>query len=230
MGWEVCRWLRGISRGKTGRPGGCGAPRSWLILGLKPGPSVGGPGFLVGNRNCPRMPVRHHRPPRLKGANMGSRRPVHPLLLEPSYWRTRLQELGELGPSFMTKPRPELCAGGRDVVEFQIRTHDGSSLWGLLVRPTLRAGPWPARVRSLTPSAPMDVDRAWVESGGVELIFEETPGRKLEDRVLDVVHVTRLALHTEGVDAHGVRYPPPEQGTGLDAFRIAEQLFRSKLC
>ena len=161
---------------------------------------------------------------------MGSRRPVHPLLLEPSYWRNRLQELGESGPSILTKPRPELCAGGRDVVEFQIRTHDGSSLRGLLVRPTLRAGPWPARVRSVAPSAPMTVDRPWVEGGGVELIFEETLGRKLEDRVLDVVHVSRLALHTEGVSGDGVSYPPPEEGAGLDEFRIAEQLFRTKLC
>lgn len=160
---------------------------------------------------------------------MGTRRSVHPLLLEPSYWRIRLQELGVRGPSVLTKPRPELCAGGRDVVEFQIRTHDGGSLWGLIVRPTLRAGPWPARVRSVAPSALMAVDRSWIEGGGAELIFQETAGRKLEDRVLDVVHVSRVALHIEGIDGGGVTYPPSDEGAGFDEFRIAEQLFRIKM-
>ncbi len=160
---------------------------------------------------------------------MGTRRSIHPLLLEPTYWRTRLMKLGEQGPSTLTKPRPDLCAGGRDVVEFHLRTHDGGSLWGLLVRPTLRAGPWPARVRSVAPSNPMNVDRAWIEAGGAELIFEEQLGRKLEDRVLDVVHVSRLARQTEGIDQAGVSFPPPERGSGLDEYRIAEQLFISKL-
>jgi len=161
---------------------------------------------------------------------MGTRRSVHPLLLEPTYWRSRLGELGEQRPSLLLTPRPELCGGGRDVVEFRIRTHDGEALWGLLARPTLRAGPWPARIRSVGPAALLTVNHRWVEDGGAEFVFQQAAGRKLEDRVLDVVHVSRMAFHTEGIDRFRVTYPPPCRGLDLDEFRIAEQLFDGKFC
>lgn len=161
---------------------------------------------------------------------MGSRRPVHPLLLEPTYWRSRLQELGEQRPSLLLTPRPDLCVGGRDVVEFRLRAHDGQAIWGLLARPTLRAGPWPARVRSVGPAALVEVDRAWVEAGGADVVFQELAGRRLEDRVLDVVHVSRMAMHTEGVDREQLGYRSSESNAAPDEFRIAEHLFANKYC
>ncbi|MDA1263679.1 MAG: hypothetical protein O2816_01210, partial [Planctomycetota bacterium] len=69
--------------------------------------------------------------------------------MEPSFWRNRLGDLGPERPSTLLTPRPDLCCGGRDVVEFRISAHDGQALTGLLARPTLRAGPWPAHIRSV---------------------------------------------------------------------------------
>jgi len=161
---------------------------------------------------------------------MGNRRPVHPLLLEPTYWRSRLQELGEQRPSLLLTPRPDLCVGGRDVVEFRLRAHDGQALWGLLTRPTLRAGPWPARVRSVGPADLVEVDRGWVEGGGADFVFQELAGRRLEDRVLDVVHVSRMAMHTDGIDRDRLSYQASRGSEAPDEFRIAEQLFDGKFC
>lgn len=159
---------------------------------------------------------------------MGTRRSVHPLLLEPTYWRNRLQELGEQRPSLLLTPRPDLCKGGRDVVEFRVHAHDGQALRGLLARPTLRAGPWPARIRSVGPEDPFVVDRTWIEDGGAEFVFQEPTGRKLEDRVLDVVHISRMAFQTEGVDRFNVSYPALDEGLEPDEFRITEHLIAGK--
>jgi hypothetical protein len=74
----------------------------------------------------------------------------------------------------------------------------------------------------------MEVDRAWIENGGAEFVFQEPAGRKLEDRVLDVVHMSRMAFHTEGVDRFKVSYPAQDGGIEQDEFRIVEHLFASK--
>ena len=55
---------------------------------------------------------------------MQIRRSVHPLLLEPTYWRHRLQELENERPSLLVTPRPDLSGGGREVV------HEGGAREG----------------------------------------------------------------------------------------------------
>ncbi len=163
---------------------------------------------------------------------MGARRPIHPLLLEPSYWHRRLDAIGKDSPALLLTPRPDLCAGGREVLEFRIRAHDGERLWGLQARPTLRAGPWPARIRSVGPAELVDIDRRWIEEGGAEFVFQEPAGRRLEDRVLDVITIARAAGRAPGIDRERIRLtgetPQSEQeGRTSDELRIAEQLLRS---
>ncbi len=129
----------------------------------------------------------------------------------------------------MLTPRPDLSGGGREVIEFRIKAHDGQRLWGLLARPTWSEGPWPAHIRSVGPAERPEVDPAVAEDGFADLIFQEPAGRRLEDRVLDVVRICRLAWETDGIDRLQVSFSCPEKGREPDEFLIAEQLLGAKL-
>jgi len=50
-----------------------------------------------------------------------------------------------------------------------------------------------ARVRVVGPSELPEVDRRAVQDGTVELILQEPAGRRLEDRVLDVLRIVQVA-------------------------------------
>ena len=80
------------------------------------------------------------------------------------------------------------------------------------------------------PADLVEVDRGWVEGGGADFVFQELAGRRLEDRVLDVVHVSRMAMHTDGIDRDRLSYQASRGSEAPDEFRIAEQLFDGKFC
>jgi len=156
-------------------------------------------------------------------------RAVHPLLLEPTYWRTRLREMETVRQSLMIVPRPDLSGNGREVVEFGIRAHDGVRLWGLLARPVWHDGRRPARVRMVGPSERPEVDRGAVEGGDADFVFQEPAGRRLEDRVLDVLRVCQLAVGTDGIDSGRLHFVSPSDRREPDEFLIAKQLLDCKL-
>ena len=158
---------------------------------------------------------------------MRSHRAVHPLLLEPTYWRNRLQELEGVLRSLSLVPRPDLSGNGREVVEFRLRAHDGQRLWGLLGRSEWHQGDRPAHVRVVGPSERPEIDRKALEEGISDIVLQESAGRRLEDRVLDVVRVCQLAYSTDGIDRSQVSIVP---GPARDECLIAEQLLAGKLC
>tara|TARA_R110002126_G_scaffold6119_14_gene32305 strand:- start:5768 stop:6427 length:660 start_codon:yes stop_codon:yes gene_type:complete len=215
------------------------------------------------------------------------RRSVHPLLLEPTYWRQRLQALEmELAGPLIT-PRPDLSGNGRDVVEFRVRAHDGERLWGLLSRPEFTTGPLAATIRSVGPADPVAPSFAGSKPFGpgqdqpnrrrsedphlladtndadtdgptastdqdptltstdeasetrpersatpgqevAEFIFQEPAGRRLEDRVLDVMRICKIACATSGVDE--LRVELSQDAGAPDEFLIVEHLKRGRLC
>ncbi len=160
---------------------------------------------------------------------MRARKAVHPLLLEPTYWRSRLDRLDQDAIGVVWTPRPDLSGGGREVCEFRIRAHDGGRLWGLFARPTWQAGPWPARVRSVGPAVRPRVDTRAVQSGAAEFVFQEPAGRRLSDRVLDVMQVCRVALATKGINAIEVEPPVAGPDACNDELLIAGQLLSSRI-
>jgi len=155
---------------------------------------------------------------------MRARHSVHPLLLEPTYWRTRLQRLSDQDTCPLITPRPDLSPPGTDVAEFRLKAHDGSRIGGLFARPAWHRGPWPARIRLLEEEHDEGVDVDSVRSGRAEFLVRLGGDRRLEDRVLDVVRVCRLAYRTEGVDRLQVVFSPAEDGRARDELLIAEQL------
>jgi len=75
-----------------------------------------------------------------------------------------------------------------------------------------------------------EVDTHLLEDGQAEFVFQEPAGRRLEDRVLDVVRVCQVAFQTTGIDRLQVRFDCATDTEGPDEFLIAEQLFAGKFC
>lgn len=146
---------------------------------------------------------------------------LHPLLLESGYWRNRLRELRLSRVSLVLIPRPELSGNGIEVDEFRVRAHDGIRLWGLRARS--RFGNHSARVRIVGPSDLPMIDSTAVLRGEAEFVFQAPAGRRLEDRVLDVMRVCHLASEV-GSSAGQIALVPPEAGPAPDEFLIASQL------
>jgi len=155
------------------------------------------------------------------------RRALHPLLLERGYWRNRLQVLQLAKSSVLLIPRPELSSALIEVDEFRIRAHDGIRLFGLRAQNRLCPGREPARVRVVGPCELPEIDRRAVEAGAVELVYQEPAGRRLEDRVLDVLRVCQLAAENDAIEERRVRLVAHDQAP--DEFLIASQLLADEL-
>lgn len=145
---------------------------------------------------------------------------LHPLLLERGYWANRLRELRLSRVSLVIIPRPELSSNGIEVDEFRVRAHDGVRLWGLRARS--RFGTISARVRVVGPSDLPQIDRQAIQRGEAEFVFQEPAGRRLEDRVLDVLRVCQVAVEV-GTTAR-VELVATAGCPAPDEFLIATQL------
>lgn len=162
-------------------------------------------------------------PFRLKSAMPETkRRSLHPLLLERSYWRNRLQVLRLARPSVLLIPRPELSDAAVDVDEFRIRAHDGVRLFGLRALSRIGAQRGPARIRIVGPCELAEIDRSRIDAGECEFVFQEPAGRRLEDRVLDVLRICQVATQSESVRSDQVQLVSATQQP--DEFLIASHL------
>lgn len=173
-------------------------------------------------------------------------RRLHPLLLERNYWRNRLEAMQLDTPSRFFLPRPDLTTPFEQVLEFRIRAHDGVRIFGLLARSamnfgssstpvtgTVPGGPGgdgqPAKIRLIGPCDLPEIDRRLREDGWAQFVLQAPAGRRLEDRVLDLVLVCQLARSTEGIDPERIELElpsqePPSQEPSTDAILIASCL------
>lgn len=154
-------------------------------------------------------------------------RALHPLLLERGYWRNRLQALTLARPSLLLIPRPDLSTPLVEVDEFRIRTHDGIRLYGLRAQHRRGETRSPARIRIVGPCEAPEVDREGLDVGDVEFVFQAPAGRRLEDRVLDVLRVCQVATQSEQVRADQVDLVCRNQQP--DEFLIASQLLADEV-
>jgi len=155
---------------------------------------------------------------------MGSRRALHPLLLEPTYWRNRLQEQKLVRRGTLITPRPDLSCATVEVQEIKFKAHDGVRLWGLMARCPMMQEAKEARIRVVGPAHPAEIEAHWVRGGSCEFVFQELAGRRLEDRVLDVLQVCELAASIEGIDRGLIRLDMATGGEPPDELLIAAEL------
>jgi hypothetical protein len=195
-------------------------------------------------------------------------RALHPLLLDPRYWRERLEIAQRTPRQLLVFPRQDLSWPGGEVTEFWLKAHDGERLQALFARslfgaprPRLLAqvigrdsqGAVPAPAPALTKdegfnpdklrtylrlasgelpsSAPnsnlegleshFDWDR--IRDGEAHLLLVRRAGRKLEDRVLDLVRAVGAARQVGKLATRRVELATA--GSPEDELKIAGQLF-----
>ena len=148
----------------------------------------------------------------------------HPLLLERGYWRKRLQALKLARPSALYTPRPDRSSPPVKVEEVRIRAHDGLRLVGLQGKRSLALGEARIRLKLIPADRVPEIDLHAVAGGIVEYALQYPAGRRLEDRVLDVVRICELAAAREGVAPRDVLLYCPPGEPEPDEFLIVSEL------
>ena len=120
-------------------------------------------------------------------------------------------------------PRPDLSSPLVEVVEWRLRAHDGERLSGLRGQSPFHPCPGGAWIRQVEPSGELEVSLDAISEGCVDFVFRVPLGRRLEDRVLDVLRVWQAALHGK-VDPDTARMVPHPGREAPDEFMIAEKL------
>lgn len=132
------------------------------------------------------------------------------LLMDPEYWRPRLERLEREPRQLAIFPRADLSRPGIEVIELRLRAFDGARLTALLARSAFAGTGLEVRVRSCPHAGDVPLDFATVESGGTDLVFEHPPGRRLEERVLDVIRIVGAACSLESIDCEKVVFRPSD--------------------
>ena len=126
-------------------------------------------------------------------------------------------------------PREDLSTPVAEVVEWRLRTHDGLRLWGLRGRSPFFLDANGAWVRQVESCELPTIDPYAAESGLVDLVFQVPAGRRLEDRVLDVVRVAQMCVDHCDVDPEDIHLVPNSAAFEPDEFMIASHLFEQGL-
>jgi len=148
------------------------------------------------------------------------------LLLDPAYWRPRLERLGQAPRSLVVVPRPDLGRPGVEVVELRVRAHDGARLTGILGRPSFWAQGDVVHVRVADALSCTELDWHAIEEGESDLVFSFPPERSLEDRVLDVLRVAQSAAALESTSWQQVHLIPRRDAPKDE--QVLADLLRSK--
>jgi hypothetical protein len=125
--------------------------------------------------------------------------------------------------SFLLMPRPDLSSPLVDIVEWRLRAHDGERLTGLRGQSPFHPRPRGTRIRAAAQADPLEISLDAISEGCVDFVYQVPRGRRLEDRVLDVLRVWQAALHS-GVAPDAVRLVVPPGLEAPDEFMIAERL------
>jgi hypothetical protein len=150
-------------------------------------------------------------------------------LLDPRYWRERLAKMESVQRGLLLLPRPDLSSPLMEVVEWRLRAHDGLRLWGLRGTSPFHPNPCGALIREVPTTELPEIAADAVAEGRVDFVFQVPAGRRLEDRVLDLLRVYQVAVHS-GVDPCKVELAPHGAEKHPDEFLIATGLVKQGLC
>lgn len=145
-------------------------------------------------------------------------------LVDPSFWRPRLEALHNEPRHLAQIPRPELARPGIDVVELRLKAHDREPLKGLMARSTFHRRGCSIHLRTCEALVNCALDFGAVESGWCDVVFPFPEGRRLEDRVVDVLRVAQAACSLQDVELACVELysghrPPPQEFVIADLLR-----------
>ena len=127
-----------------------------------------------------------------------------------------MRAMRSVRPALLVLPRPDLSDSGIEVVEFRLIAHDRTPLWGLAGRSKFHRNSYAALVRMRGPAEELLVDQELVARGAADVVLQCPAGRKLEDRVLDLLRVCEVARDMDGVTEIQVQEPSsPSNGADL---------------
>lgn len=126
-------------------------------------------------------------------------------------------------------PRPDLSTPLCDVVEWRLRAHDGTRLWGLRGCSPFHPLAKGAAIREVPAAELPAVDSLRVAGGCIDFVFQVPAGRRLEDRVLDLVRVYHVAIH-QGVEPLAIQLVASADEQCRDEFLIARGLLQRGMC
>jgi hypothetical protein len=126
-------------------------------------------------------------------------------------------------------PRSDLCSPVVDVVEWRMKAHDGQRLWGLRGQSPFHAIAQGACIRELHASELPVISLDTITKGMVDFVFQVPAGRRLEDRVLDVLRVVQVALNS-GLEPNQVQLVHQSAQDETDEFMIVQRLLEQGLC
>jgi hypothetical protein len=147
------------------------------------------------------------------------------LLMDPEFWRPRIERLAREPRQLAIFPRPDLARAGIEVVELRLRAHDGARLTALLSRSAFAAKGGDVHLRVCSGLKCAELGYGTVEEGATDLLLEYPPERRLEDRVLDVLRAMDAACSVEGIDCSSFAFVPSGPGV-QDEFAIVQFLRR----
>ena len=108
--------------------------------------------------------------------------------------------------------------------EIRFLAHDGIRLWGLMGWCPLFHDDQPAKLRLVGACDHAAINPSTVQGGCTEFVLQEPAGRRLEDRVLDVLRLCDLASSFESVDEARVELTVEDPANPPDEILIAEEL------
>jgi hypothetical protein len=162
------------------------------------------------------------------------RQPPLPYLVDRRFWQARMDRMDGVRRGLLILPRSDLSSPFVDVVEWRMRAHDGQRLWGLRALSPFHTDPKGVHLREVAATELPTVRLDTVVEGRAEFVLQVPAGRRLEDRVLDVLRVVQVALSTCRVDPEQIRLDPtdtgPEGERVPDEFLIVERLMRQGIC
>jgi hypothetical protein len=121
-------------------------------------------------------------------------------------------------------PRPDLSSRQAEVVEWRLRAHDGYRIWGLRGQSPFHFAPKGAVIREVSWCDLPQVCQETITDGKVDFVFPVAPGRRLEDRVLDLLRVFQVAVNYSRVELANVKLCGEEPGCEPDEYMIVSRL------
>lgn len=150
-----------------------------------------------------------------------SRQPPLPYLVDRRYWQTRMDRMDAVRRGLLILPRPDLSSPFVDVIEWRMRAHDGQRLWGLRALSPFHSEPKGVHLREVAATELPSVHLDTVVEGQAEFVIQVPAGRRLEDRVLDVLRVVQVALDTCHLVPEQVHLDPCD--CGVDAVKLPDE-------
>ncbi|QDU65049.1 hypothetical protein Pla86_01120 [Planctomycetes bacterium Pla86] len=147
------------------------------------------------------------------------------MLFEPRYWRDRLEDMSQVPRQLLVLPRQELALPGGEASELWLRAHDRVRLRALFARSVVLF-PRPVVRLSLTSSSLQAPRLDWdsIADGQVQLVVENVPGRRLEDRVLDLLRTIQAAREQAQLDDGRLTLRTGERDAARDEVMIVDRL------